>query len=422
MLGWEFPPHISGGLGVACFHIVKSLRKYASITLLLPYLAKGVRLKGVRLIGIGNLDLGMLFNESEREAIFSRFKRKARAMQVSPYPVKAARQKIQKITRLSKIQPTGEPRDNPLYEADLYGENVVDKVSFFAEICRNISRKIPFDIIHAHDWMTFPAALAIKEATGKPLVIHIHSLNTDRIGPEHQGWVFHLEKSALEMSDLIIPVSRYTGAMIEEHYGIKRNKIFPVHNGIGRLNIFHSPKKFPEKLILFLGRLTYQKGPEYFLEVASRVIHKYNNVRFVIAGEGDKFARMVEESAYKDIGRKFHFTGFIPRKKVYELFSMTDIFIMPSVSEPFGIVALEAAQFGIPVILSKHSGAAEALKGALKADFWDTELMVSFIVKLLADEKFAAHVVRQEQKDLQSLTWDTSAEKISEVYRRLLKS
>lgn len=421
MLGWEFPPQISGGLGIACYNIVKSLRSHASITLILPFLTQRIKLAGIRMIGIGNLNLGMIFTEKERAAILSKFKIKVRELKVSPYPViSPGKFRIQKTSRASKISYNNSLLENPLADVELYGENVLEKVGFYAEICRNISRKIPFDIIHAHDWMTFPAALALKEASGKPLVIHIHSLNTDRIGPDHQGWVFNLEKNALNQADLIIPVSRYTGEMIEEHYAIGKNKIFPVHNGVNPVKVFHSPRKFPEKLILFLGRITYQKGPEYFLEVASRVIGKYKNVRFVIAGEGDRFSHMVEQSAYKDIGHKFHFTGFINRKRVYELFSMTDIFLMPSVSEPFGLVALEAAQFGIPVILSRHSGAAEVLKGALKADFWDADLMVSYIVRLLSDDKFLNNVVRQQQRDLKSLSWDSNAVRIAEAYSRLL--
>ena len=420
MLGWEFPPNISGGLGIASYQIVKSLRAYASITLLLPFLTQKINLRGVKIIGIGNLELEKIFTEEEQETLVSKYTKKAFDLKLSPYPIKS--HKI--ITSASnaiiiKKKEHSEIVDNLLADENLYGENVIEKVQLYAEICERISKNIKFDIIHAHDWMTFPAAIAISKSSGKPLAIHIHSLNTDRIGPDKQSWIYSLEKNALELADLVIPVSKYTGGMIVEHYGIKKKKIFPIHNGIRRIKTFHSPKKFPEKLILFMGRLTYQKGPEYFLEVASNVITHYQNVRFVIAGAGDRFHAMIEESAFKDIGHKLHFTGNLNREKVCELLSMTDVFVMPSISEPFGLVALEAAQFGIPIIASKHSGAAEVLKGALLADFWDTELMATYIVNVLSDDKLRNKIIKQGFKDLEKLTWENTALKINEVYEKL---
>jgi hypothetical protein len=422
MLGWEFPPNITGGLGVACYHIVRSLRDYASITMILPQLEPEVRIAGIRLIGIGNLDLEKIYTKKEREILRSRLSKRVMEMKLSPYPVAIAGKRIfQKSTSTTKLKKSSVQIENLFADTEIYGEDVVEKVQFFSEISMMISRKIDFDIIHAHDWMTFPAALAIKKSAKKPLIIHIHSLNVDRVGPDQQGWIFNIEKEALKEADRILPVSNYTGNLIGEHYGIDKNKIISIHNGVRRVKVFHTEKKFPEKLVLFLGRITYQKGTEYFLEVASRIIHEFNNVRFVVAGGGDRFSRMVEDGAYKEIGHKLHFTGNINRKKVYELFSMTDVFVMPSVSEPFGLVALEAAQFGIPVILSKRSGAAEVLKGAIKADFWDIERMASAILRLLADERFRNKVVEQELKDLESLTWENAAEKISGVYSEFIK-
>ena len=419
MLGWEFPPNITGGLGVACYHIARSLRQHVPVTIMLPKIAPNIRIKGIRLIGIGNLNLKKIFTKKEQRTIFSKFSKKVADLILTPYPSRTSRKKtalkLSKITNAAKKQVKIE---NLLSGTDIYGDNVVEKVQFYAEICKKICRSIDFNLIHAHDWMTFPAALAIKEITGKPLILHIHSLNIDRVGPENQDWIFNLEKDSLNRADLILPVSHYTGNLIKEHYGIPKNKIFPVHNGIRPVKTFHSPKKFPEKLILFLGRLTYQKGPEYFLEVASRILSEYSNVRFVLAGKGDKFSRMVEESAYKEIGHKLHFTGFINREKVLDLLSMTDVMVMPSVSEPFGLAAIEAAQFGIPVILSKRSGAAEVLKGAIKADFWDIDHMAGSIIRLLSDDAFRKKVVSQELKDLKSLTWENTAKNILKAYSR----
>jgi glycosyltransferase involved in cell wall biosynthesis len=270
--------------------------------------------------------------------------------------------------------------------------------------------------------MTFPAAIALKEMTGKPLVVHIHSLTYDRIGPGDQGWVFRVEKEALSMADLILPVSHYTGEIIHEHYGIAKNKIWPVHNGARRIKTFRRDKKFPEKMILFLGRITFQKGPEYFLAMAQLIIEQFRNVRFVIAGDGDRFSRLVEDSAFRELGSKIHFTGFVDRPKVHELFAMADAFVMPSVSEPFGLAALEAAQFGVPVILSRRSGAAEVLKGAVVADYWDIEKMVRSIVKILSDEKYRQSIIRRQRDDLKQVTWNHTALRIKEAYTRLIPS
>jgi glycogen(starch) synthase len=419
MLGWEFPPHITGGLGVACYQIARSLRDHAGVTVMLPNIAPNIRMRDIRLISIGNLNLDKVFTKKELRTLFSKFSKKVKDFSINPYPELTSREvNKRKISRLSKSDKRQVKIRNLLSGTDIYGENVVEKVQFYAEICKKISQDIDFDLIHAHDWMTFPAALAIKELTGKPLVLHIHSLNIDRVGPENQGWIFKLEKEALNRADLILPVSHYTGNLIHEHYGIPKNKIFPVHNGIRPLKTFRSPKKFPEKLVLFLGRVTYQKGPEYFLQVASRILREDSNVRFVLAGKGDKFSRIVEESAYKEIGHKLHFTGFINKGKVLDLLSMTDVMVMPSVSEPFGLAALEAAQFGIPVILSKRSGVAEVLKGAIKADFWDIDHMASSIIRLLADDSFRNKVVKQELKDLKSLTWENTAKNIIKAYSR----
>ena len=418
MLGWEFPPNVSGGLGVASYHIIKALKEHAEITLFLPYVSARIRFPDVNIVSIGNLPVRKIFTRKEQEILFSRYRKKISNFELSPYPVyKSGKSTASRSTRVSRTKKTTATFANPLAGADLYGADVMDKVGLFAEFAARICKNYSFDIIHAHDWMTFPAGIAIKEVSG--LVVHVHSLNTDRLETGDQGWIFNLEKNALEKADLVIPVSKYTGNMISEHYGISSKKIFPVYNGIRPVETYRGTKKFPEKLVLFLGRLTYQKGPEYFLEIASEVIRNYGNVRFVVAGDGDKFRRIVEESAYKDIGHKLHFTGFINREKVNELLSLTDVFVMPSVSEPFGLVALEAAAFGIPMVISKHSGASEVLKGALKADFWDIDLMVKHILKLLKDTAYCTKVVRQNQKDLETLTWENTALKINEAYQKL---
>jgi len=224
----------------------------------------------------------------------------------------------------------------------------------------------------------------------------------------------------MEQADRVIPVSTYTGEILADHYGIAPAKIRPVHNGAEPVATFATQKKFPEKLVLFLGRLTAQKGPEFFLQIAAKVLERTPDVRFVMAGTGEKLRPLIESGAFHGLGGHFHFTGFLDKRKVNELLSMTDVYCMPSVSEPFGLSALEAAQFGIPAVISKQSGVSEVLKGALTADFWDVEMMAKHICDLLGDDELRARVVRQAAQDISAATWDAAAKNVVVVYRELL--
>ncbi len=302
----------------------------------------------------------------------------------------------------------------------LYGDDIGLKVIEFSKIAAKLALQRDFDLVHVHDWMTYLAGVEVKRATGKPLVVHLHASQYDRAGSEARGWIYDLEKYGMEEADRIIPVSRYTGSIIESHYGIEGSKVRPIHNGAEPVKDFRTRRRFPERLVLFLSRLTAQKGPEFFLEIASKVLEKHAGVRFVMAGTGEKLRQLIETGAFKGLGGKFHFTGFLDKEKVNELLSMTDVYCMPSVSEPFGLSALEAAQFGIPAVLSKQSGVAEVLKGALTADFWDTNLMAEHIVSLLNDPDLRRGVVEQAKADIAAATWDAAAAKVMDVYRELL--
>jgi glycosyltransferase involved in cell wall biosynthesis len=303
---------------------------------------------------------------------------------------------------------------------ELYGSDLGAKVVEFSKVCAKLAMMQDFDVVHAHDWMTFLAGVEVKKATGKPLVVHVHASQYDRAGADARGWIFELEKFGMEQADRVIPVSRYTGKIVAGHYGIDPAKIRPVHNGADPVEVFQTRKKFPEKLVLFLGRLTAQKGPEFFLEIAARVLDANPDVRFVMAGTGEKLRPLIESGAFRGLGGHFHFTGFLTKEKVNELLSMTDIYCMPSVSEPFGLSALEAAQFGIPAVISKQSGVAEVLKGALKADFWDVPLMAKHINDLLGDADLRARIVQQAQADMAAATWDAAAAKVVEIYHELV--
>ncbi len=421
MLGWEFPPEISGGLGVANYNLCKALAPLTDLTLILPKTDPDLKIPNVNIIDLSRIKLEDHFEKVELKEFEKVIQDKKIEFNVSPYPTyrKTTQYKTKKESLAIKTKGIIEVH-NQFSRSDLYGIDVFEKVNYYTEIVKRIAVDLSFDIIHVHDWMTCTAGIMLKEMSGCPLVLHIHSLNYDRVGPDKVDWIYKLEKKALRRADVIIPVSRYTGEIIREFYKISGRKIFPVHNGIEKVKTFKSDKNFPEKLILFLGRVTMQKGPEFFLEAATKIIENNEKVRFVIAGKGDKLQEIIESGAYAELRHKIHFTGFLNRSEVQYILSITDVFCMPSVSEPFGLTALEAAQFGIPVVLSKRSGAAEVLSSALTVDFWDTEKMADLVLKLLEDRKLYKACVEQGYRDLKKLTWTESARKVNELYLKLL--
>jgi len=426
MLGWEFPPVINGGLGVACLGLAKAMNTRSDLTLILPKSDPDYFVDHVDIIGLNNLSVEEVYDFEAYEQEYHIFEDVSFVeTQLLSYGQDTVVQKKEvkstKETSKTKVIKSSIKRDLTLFSlGDLYGEDLIDKVKQYAHYVLQVGMKKDFDIIWAHDWMTYLAGIELKKATGKPLAIHVHATTYDRGGADARGWVFDIEKYGMEQADLILPVSNYTGHICQSHFGAEPWKIKPVHNGVEYVETFTEEKAFPEKLVLFLGRVTGQKGPEKFLEIADQVIKKNSKVRFVMAGSGDKLKSIIETGAYKHIGDKFHFTGFLNKEKVKRLLAMTDIYCMPSVSEPFGLSALEAAQFGIPVILSKQSGAGEVLKGALKTDFWDVNLTAQYILDLVEDEEFAKEVVEECNKNLSELTWDSAADKIVSEFNALV--
>jgi glycogen(starch) synthase len=433
-LGWEFPPLISGGLAIACFGIAKALAKQTDLTIILPKASQSSILDNANIIGLNNTDVKI--NNSvnhSHEKIYKKYNAFARTLfasgmeNVSPYP--SLEKTITEGTSSKSTEFNTSIHSSKFSESttistffsrfeldEMYGDNVQQKVVEYAEYVAALAANLEFDVIHAHDWMTMLAGIKVKHQSGKPLVIHAHALSYDRAGPDARGWNYDLEKYGMSIADAVIPVSRYTGSIVEKHYGINPQKIFPVHNGVEPVKTFREKATFPEKLVLFLGRITGQKGPEFFLEVASKVIAENDNVRFVMAGSGDQLKRIIETGAYQKVGNKFHFTGFLNREKVNKLLSMADVYCMPSVSEPFGLSAAEAAQFGIPCVISKQSGAAEVMQHALTADFWDIELMAKHITDLLENEMLRKKVVEETFEDIKTCTWEHAVEGIMGAY------
>lgn len=422
-LGWEFPPLINGGLGVACMGLSKALAKKVDLRVIVPKADPSVKYDGFGLLGLNNLHL------EEVENCESAYRYESFAMvehapvNLDPYAYVEGGSEEVKFTHEGKLIFSRVHRaDLELFTSkeDLYAGDLARKVIEFSKIAAVLAMKSDFDVVHAHDWLTYLAGVEVKKATGKPLVVHLHASQFDRAGADARGWIYDIEKYGMEQADAVIPVSKYTGTIASGHYAIDPAKIFPVHNGADPVKVYHGKKKFPEKLVLFLGRLTAQKGPEFFLQIAAKVLEKTDNVRFVMAGTGEKLRQLIETGAFHGVGDKFHFTGFLNKQKVNDLLSITDVYCMPSVSEPFGLSALEAAQFNIPAVISKQSGVAEVMKGALKADFWDVNKMADHIVNLITDDELYKRVVEQSAQDIKASTWDTAADKVIKVYNHVL--
>ncbi len=415
MLGWEFPPIINGGLGVACHDLSSAMSDLADITMVVPKTSPGFKMKNMNLVGVNTIDPASLGNIPSNYRQPLPFKLESVEADLNPY-FSASSSQEPFYNRMPGEGISDRERLESFNIDSLYGGDVINKVMQFADITAGMASKMDFDVIHAHDWMTMLAGIKIKQQTGKPLAMHIHSLEVDRSGTDCQGFVYQLERKGMEFADLLLPVSDFTASNIEKYYGIGKNKMKVVHNGSRPVNAFRSKRRFREKTVLFVGRLTRQKGPEKFLDIASKVLEKDPDVRFVMAGVGDYFKSVLEKSAYQHIGNRFHLTGFLDLKKLNYLFSVSDVYCMPSISEPFGLSAVEAAQFGIPCVISKQSGVSEVLNGALKFDYWDVNKAADYILALLHDKVLRKKVVRDAAHNLKSITWENSAQQVMNAY------
>jgi glycogen(starch) synthase len=446
MLGWEYPPHISGGLGIATYHLVKSLREFAKVELVLPDYENSTRLK---ISAYSRLEL------SEPSSSTS----------------KIAEKKSESLTKKTDSQ-------------SVYGTDLMKSVEQFTQKATEKAKSTKFDIIHAHDWMTFPAALEIQKQSKKPLAIHIHSLETDRsANPSTRNPIYDIEEEAINKADLVIPVSEITKSNIEENYTETACEIVAVYNGgdnfeiveksnkkkgrkrkekrgkkerkkirtdsnsnkkkrgkkkeegenkkqqkqkksNGKIKSKHkkTKKKNNQKVfnILFVGRITAQKGVETLIRTAKRVLESNQNVKFTVVGLGDKLSYIIQLAEEAGIGNSIDFKGKVSRKKLPKFFKKADLLFMPSVSEPFGLVATEAAQFGLPIVMSNQSGTLEILPGILTAEYWDGKTFAKHILMLLQHKKLRKDFGKANQKAVKKYSWKRNAEKLMEEYGKLL--
>lgn len=300
-----------------------------------------------------------------------------------------------------------------------YGNDLVGDAERYARLCVALTRREQFDVIHAHDWLTYPAGVALARVTGKPLVVHVHSTEFDRSGSNVNQRVYDIERMGMHAASRVLCVSGLTKNICMRRYACPASKIDVVYNGLDREA--HQPMQgqrieAADKIVLFLGRITMQKGPEYFIAAAKRVLEKVPDAKFVLAGSGDMALRMIDLAAGLGIGGKVLFTGFLRGGDIERVFKMADCYVMPSVSEPFGIAALEAISHDVPVILSKTSGASEVLQHVLKVDFWDIDDMANKIVAVLKHPPLSSTLREHGQMELQRLTWDDAAKKCVQSY------
>lgn len=423
MFGWEFPPYISGGLGTACYGITKGLSAHdVRVDFVLPKVAlESQSVSPVHVIDASQVMVTEKHLEKKELSELVKFVELDTVLR--PYMTEESyKEELDHLqeTQLSTIEKGGRLFN---FEGG-YGKNLIAEVYRLCIVAAQLGEDTDAQVIHAHDWMTFPAAIAAKRASNLPLVVHVHATEFDRTGHTVNSKVYEIEKEGMSEADVIIAVSQRTKDIVVNNYGIEENKVKVVYNAVERSNVAleEMPKKvFKEPVVLFLGRITSQKGPSYFLETARIILEKNRNVRFVMAGSGDILPKMVRLCAEMRLQDRFHFTGFLRGKELEHIFAMSDVLVMPSVSEPFGIVPIEAIQYNLPVIISKQSGVAEVLPHAIKVDFWDTELFAKSILEILEDKDKREKHIEGNKEDLEKLKWDLSALEIINIYNSMVK-
>ena len=422
MFGWEFPPHISGGLGTACFGLTRGLAKHnVDMAFVVPKAFGDEDQTAVRLVPAEDIDVSHISVDMEE------FWKKISYLEVGsnliPYVGPEEFERLVTETELDSVEEHQSVLSHKFRFSGKYGKDLMKEVSRYALIAGSIAAREKFDIIHAHDWLTFLAGITAKMVSGKPLVVHIHATEFDRSGENVNQAVYDIERQGMHMADKVIAVSHLTRNIVISRYGIPEDKVVTVHNAVdfsGNDAHLSVTKNVPEKVVTFLGRITFQKGPDYFVEAASKVLQYYPNVRFVMAGSGDMLNRMIRRAAELEISDRFHFTGFLKGDEVNTMFAMSDVYVMPSVSEPFGISPLEAMKSNVPVIISKQSGVAEVLRHALKVDFWDIDAMADSIYGLLNYEALSTYFKRYGQEEVNSLKWENAALEVKKIYKSIL--
>lgn len=397
--GWEFPPSKNGGLGVACYGLTRELLDAGvQVIFVLPRSQKTIS------------DAKFLFAEYAEQVSI-----RQTDITLEPY--------LQSDTKMEVIVGYT-PEGRPIFTS----RTILEEVHRFAHQASLIAKQEDFDIIHAHDWTSYLAGVAAKKVSGKKLILHVHATSFDQAGGDNvDPSVFLVEKEAFDIADMVVTVSGYTKKMIEEKHGVDPAKVEVVHNGC---DTFEPPRHEPtlvelkaqgKKIILYHGRISIQKGVDYFITAARRVVDENPDVIFVISGWGDMLTQVIEQVGAMGLSQNVRFAGALWEEERDRMYQSVDLVVMPSVSEPFGLVPLEALQHGTPALISRQSGVGEVLTHALKVDFWDTEEMANQILAAIRYPVMSNQLVQEGKQQMFSFSWKVAAAKIKSLYESLLK-
>ncbi len=426
MFGWEFPPHIAGGLGTACYGMTRGLaRNDVEVTFVMPRASGDEDERFVKVVNASDVEARYCDSTIEgaddimRKISFIHIDSNM-VPYISPEEFATYREGYERTGR-KFWEKEGDSWTQRYTFSGKYGANLMEEVARYAVVAAEVARQLEgqFDVIHAHDWLTYFAGIAAKRVSGKPLVVHMHATSFDRSSSDNiDTRVYEIERAGMAAADRVIAVSNLTRKIVIEKYNIPAEKVVTVHNAV---RFAEKEQELPErgvtdKIVTFLGRITFQKGPDYFVEAAAKVLKRVPNVRFVMAGSGDMMNHVIRRVARLGIADRFHFTGFLKGDDVHKMFQLSDVYIMPSVSEPFGISPLEAMRANVPSIISKQSGVAEVLDYAVKVDYWDVDAMADAIYGFVKYPALAKMFSEKGLEEVTGLKWNNAAAKIKAVY------
>ena len=426
MFGWEFPPHIAGGLGTACYGMTRGLaRNDVEVIFVMPKASGDEDERFVKVVNASDVEARYSNSTIEgaddimRKISFIHIDSNM-VPYISPEEWDTYREEYER-TGKKFWEREGDSWTQRYTFSGKYGANLMEEVARYAVVAAEVARQLEgqFDVIHAHDWLTYFAGIAAKRVSGKPLVVHMHATSFDRSSSDNiDTRVYEIERAGMAAADRVIAVSNLTRNIVIEKYNIPAEQVVTVHNAV---RFAEKENELPErgvedKIITFLGRITFQKGPDYFVEAAAKVLKRVPNVRFVMAGSGDMMNHVIRRVARLGIADRFHFTGFLKGDDVHKMFQLSDVYIMPSVSEPFGISPLEAMRANVPSIISKQSGVAEVLDYAVKVDYWDVDAMADAIYGFVKYPALAKMFSEKGLEEVTGLKWNSAAAKIKAVY------
>ena len=426
MFGWEFPPHIAGGLGTACYGMTRGLaRNGVEVVFVMPRAYGDEDQRFVRVVNASDVEtIGTRdheFSEELLEKVSFIHIDSNMLPYISPEEYAAYHDEFVRSGRTHEWTDVWKQRYT---FSGKYGANLMEEVARYAMVAAQVAKDLEgqFDVIHAHDWLTYFAGIAAKRVSGKPLVVHMHATEFDRSGENINRRVYAIEKAGMQAADRVIAVSELTRRIVIGKYGIPAEKVVTVHNAVrfGESEDAVPERAVKDKVVTFLGRITYQKGPDYFVGAAAKVLQRVPDVRFVMAGSGDLMNHVVRRVAQLGIADCFHFTGFLKGGEVQRMFRLSDVYVMPSVSEPFGISPLEAMRSGVPVIISRQSGVAEVLDYAIKVNYWDVDALADAIYGLLTYPALGRMFASKGLEEVTGLKWTNAAAKIKTVYETVV--